>query len=673
MSIKFNPLSLMGLDFSGGQTGIPKVADAAERLALSPVHGDIVVQLDLNLVYEYNGTAWVMIAGPNFIESIGTFGDIPSSIDGLTIVDNQLFLTPATAAEPGGVSINGQTFGGDKTFVDLINADGGIDTLNTTTLAIGTNIATTINIGNALATINLTGTVNNNNVTNLNVTDQLITINSGGGAGSASGTGLEIEENAVITGYVKTSGTRDSFLLKSPASVGIVTLTPGASGFTIDQGSHNPVTIGTANGLSLSTQALSLGLSSTSTTGALSNTDWNTFNGKQNALTIGDLTETTSSVLTVTGGTGAIIGSGLTIEVKQATGIQSGYLTAADWLNFDSKEPALTKGNLTEVTSSVLTITGGTNSVIGSGASIEVKQASGTQSGYLSSADWTTFNGAATNYANKDLSNLTTPETAINTRLVPNKTYSDPAPQRHLGTASAIWHSLYVYKIADDLGRFTIDVINRTIHDDNGDLAIDFNGVTNTLFAKNLLPNTSEATSLGSSSALFNKTHSLGTKLYKTATTNNVELSGSAVTTSYVLNLPPTQGTANQVMVNDGSGNLSWATVVSTGDIPETSFTSTTDVIANDTITGLAFSNASIRSFRALVSVYVDATTDLFATYDLLGVQKSGSWSLSPVYVGDDTNIVFSITNAGQIQYTSVTTAGFVSRKISFRATVLGV
>jgi len=48
---------------------------------------------------------------------------------------------------------------------------------------------------------------------------------------------------------------------------------------------HSAVTIGTANGLSLSTQALSLALASTSTTGALSSTDWNTFNGKQNALT----------------------------------------------------------------------------------------------------------------------------------------------------------------------------------------------------------------------------------------------------------------------------------------------------------------------------------------------------------------------------------------------------
>ena len=45
---------------------------------------------------------------------------------------------------------------------------------------------------------------------------------------------------------------------------------------------HNPVTIGSpANGLSISgTQVLTIGLASSSTTGALSGTDWNTFNGK---------------------------------------------------------------------------------------------------------------------------------------------------------------------------------------------------------------------------------------------------------------------------------------------------------------------------------------------------------------------------------------------------------
>lgn len=50
-------------------------------------------------------------------------------------------------------------------------------------------------------------------------------------------------------------------------------------------GSHPPVTIGTpANGLSIvpSSQVLSIGLASSGVTGALSGTDWNTFNGKLN-------------------------------------------------------------------------------------------------------------------------------------------------------------------------------------------------------------------------------------------------------------------------------------------------------------------------------------------------------------------------------------------------------
>ena len=219
-------------------------------------------------------------------------------------------------------------------------------------------------------------------------------------------------------------------------------------------------------------------------TGLLSNTDWTTFNNKQNALTLGNLSESTSSVLTITGGTGSIIGSGTTIQVKQSSGSQSGFLSSTDWTTFNNKmsgltltttgtsgaatynsgtatlnipqylgaavtsingsttaaqtiqtgstgtdfsiatvagvttvaiptasasargllsttdwstfngkQNALTIGNLTESTSSVLTITGGTGSIIGSGTTIQVKQASGLQSGFLASSDFTTFAG----------------------------------------------------------------------------------------------------------------------------------------------------------------------------------------------------------------------------------------------------------------------------------------
>ena len=88
---------------------------------------------------------------------------------------------------------------------------------------------------------------------------------------------------------------------------------------------------------------------------------------------------------------GAITTSG-SIGISQANGSTDGYLSSGNWTIFNNKEPAVTKGNLTEATSAVLTITGGTASVIGTGAAIQVKQANATQAGYLSSADWNTFN-----------------------------------------------------------------------------------------------------------------------------------------------------------------------------------------------------------------------------------------------------------------------------------------
>lgn len=64
---------------------------------------------------------------------------------------------------------------------------------------------------------------------------------------------------------------------------------------------HAALTIGTANGLSLNVQELSLSLADTSTVGALSNTDWNTFNNKL------DATDTLSAIKDLLLSTGSII------------------------------------------------------------------------------------------------------------------------------------------------------------------------------------------------------------------------------------------------------------------------------------------------------------------------------------------------------------------------------
>jgi hypothetical protein len=74
----------------------------------------------------------------------------------------------------------------------------------------------------------------------------------------------------------------DQLRLQSTITNGTSTYTlPSATGtLALTSELHDPVTIGTANGLSLSGQVLSLGLASGSVNGALSSTDWATFNNK---------------------------------------------------------------------------------------------------------------------------------------------------------------------------------------------------------------------------------------------------------------------------------------------------------------------------------------------------------------------------------------------------------
>lgn len=104
------------------------------------------------------------------------------------------------------------------------------------------------------------------------------------------------------------------------------------------------------------------------------------------------LTEATSSVLTITGGTSALLAA-TSIQVKLASTSQSGYLSSTDWNTFNGKQATLTIGNLTDAGTDGIVVTGGIGAVIGSGTSIAQHVADTTHNGYLSSTDWNTFNG----------------------------------------------------------------------------------------------------------------------------------------------------------------------------------------------------------------------------------------------------------------------------------------
>src|ERR1019366_1870347 len=63
-------------------------------------------------------------------------------------------------------------------------------------------------------------------------------------------------------------------------------------------------------------------------------------NGKQATLTLGNLTDAGTDGITVTGGTGAVVGSGTSLSQHVANVSNNGYLSSTDWSTFNGKQPA---------------------------------------------------------------------------------------------------------------------------------------------------------------------------------------------------------------------------------------------------------------------------------------------------------------------------------------------
>lgn len=63
-------------------------------------------------------------------------------------------------------------------------------------------------------------------------------------------------------------------------------------------------------------------------------------NSKQATLTIGNLTDAGTDGIVVTGGTGAVIGTGTSLAQHVADTTHNGYLSSTDWNTFNTKQPA---------------------------------------------------------------------------------------------------------------------------------------------------------------------------------------------------------------------------------------------------------------------------------------------------------------------------------------------
>lgn len=155
--------------------------------------------------------------------------------------------------------------------------------------------------------------------------------------------------------------------------------------------SGSPVTIAGTLTFTLADQAANLVFAGP-TNGADDQPTFRTLVAADLPFAIGNLTDVGTDGIVITGGTGSVIGAGTSIAQQVADATHNGYLSQTDWSTFNAKQAALTIGNLTDVGTDGITVTGGTGAVIGSGTSLSQHVADSTHNGYLSQTDWSTFN-----------------------------------------------------------------------------------------------------------------------------------------------------------------------------------------------------------------------------------------------------------------------------------------
>lgn len=114
------------------------------------------------------------------------------------------------------------------------------------------------------------------------------------------------------------------------------------------------------------------------------------------------------------------------------------------------------------------------------------------------------------------------------------------------------------------------------------------------------------------------------------------------------------------------------------GDIrKELVFLAANNQVSPVNITDLRFSEGIVRSFLCYLSTSITATSNLYAQFELRGLQKNtGDWVISSEHIGDVTGIEFTIISSsgfGQVQYTSNNEAGFIGNKMVFTAVTTNV
>jgi hypothetical protein len=702
MSVKFNPLIFTGLDFSGGggggYTGFkdPVATEAALPL-VGNTDGDVRVTQDSDKIWVWSATASRWIDASLSVSS--AIGATPNSIgyslaltnSGLNRQERQLTLQPADSTNPGVVSTLAQNFAGTKTFDNDVNVDGALFANTDLTVGGTTTLDTALegplkaSLGVVsssaidLASPEVTGTLpiangGTNSSTALN--NNRFVVSSGGAlvehsavtanralASDASGLPAASATTSTELGYLSgvTSAVQTQLNSKIPS-----TEKGAANGVaTLDAGGKVPVAqlpsaVMTYEGVwnaSTNTPTLADGVGDVGMVYRVSVAGTQNLGSGAIAFDVGDYvilnsslvwekSDTTDAVASVNGQVGIV--SLNTDNIPEGTAV---YFT-------DERAQDAVGAMLANTTTINLSYVDGTPSL---SASLNALSVDDTHiSATAAIARTKLASGTANHVLINDASGVMSSEATLSisrggTGLATTPTNGKLLIGNGTGyTLASLTGTANQVTVTDGAGSITLSLPQ--------DIATasspTFAGLTLTAFSGAVYA----SAGVLASEAQLSITRG-GTGLGSTPT-NGQLLIGNG--TGYSL-ATITAGTG--ISVTNGAGSITIASSTgSTGDINETSFSANDNEATPVNVTGLAFANATVRSFEALVSI-VRAST--YAQYKLFGIQKGASWELDQSFVGDITGLEFSITSAGQVQYTSTNTGSGATLK--FRAFVTTV
>jgi hypothetical protein len=108
---------------------------------------------------------------------------------------------------------------------------------------------------------------------------------------------------------------------------------------------------------------------------------------------------------------------------------------------------------------------------------------------------------------------------------------------------------------------------------------------------------------------------------------------------------------------------LALATVVGPFDVPPQIYVMTSNVNTNVSLPGLSFPTSNVQGALIQYTVYENTSTSTVAQFGTIEIAYNASnppgnkWDISNEYTGES-NVIFSITDTGQVQFSSTSLPG---------------